>query len=165
MDWSPCYWESVGLLKTIQEQLKEEYLPRVLFPSLHHSLIISVTLNKQGDWSVIGSLPSWRKMETNEDLHDMYTNVRDFQPTQIANKSFVRFPIATLEEAGRNAKKFRKSVDELPNKFLPSFSGLRKKINMSLLVTPCPRSQDSETTPQELQSELIDFSVRLCYKR
>ncbi|XP_047502444.1 general transcription factor II-I repeat domain-containing protein 2B-like [Penaeus chinensis] len=66
-------------------------------------------------------------------VHDMYTNVRACK-TKLAlfsklmsNKSFAHFPtLATLKEAPRHVKKFRKSLDDLHGEFYHRFSDFGK---------------------------------------
>uniref|UniRef100_A0A3Q3X0I4 Uncharacterized protein n=1 Tax=Mola mola TaxID=94237 RepID=A0A3Q3X0I4_MOLML len=96
-------------------------------------------------------------------VHEMYTNVRAFKTNlalfskQMSNKSFAHFPtLATLKEAPRHVKKYRKSLDDLHGELYRRFSDFGK-IDKSLWLVSCPFTQDPETAPQELQLELIDL--------
>lgn len=96
-------------------------------------------------------------------VHEMYTNVRAFKikltlfSKQMSNKSFAHFPtLATLKQAPRHVKKYRKSLDDLHGEFCRRFSDF-EKIDKSLQLISCPFTQDPETVPEELQLELIDL--------
>ncbi|XP_047476064.1 general transcription factor II-I repeat domain-containing protein 2-like [Penaeus chinensis] len=96
-------------------------------------------------------------------VHDMYTNVRAFKTKlalfskQMSNTSFAPFPtLATLKEAPRHVKKYRKSLNDLHGEFCRRLSDFGK-IDKSLQLVSCPFTQDPETVPGELQLELIDL--------
>ena len=66
-------------------------------------------------------------------------------------------------EAIQNAKKYSKSLEDLPEEFCRQFSDF-EKTGKSLQLVSCPLSQDSETAQPELQLELIDLQSDSVFK-
>nr|KAF6360084.1 hypothetical protein mMyoMyo1_011042 [Myotis myotis] len=156
--------KNVGLLKRIQDKVKEENPNQdVIFLHciIHQESLCKSILQLNHVVNPVVKFVNFIRAkglqhlqyikfleETDANHHDLLYH---------SHKVFTHFAtLATQKETIQNVKKYSKSLDDLHAEFCRQFSDV-EKIDQSLQLVACPLSQNPETAPEEVQLELIDL--------